>query len=1604
MQSCLSSGERITDVGSEYFVQLRSGVQLDFETRPFLECVVSGYGREQAVTLRLTDVNDRPTLNDWKSPRLTTIEPNLVSPVPGSVYGSTLVRDLLNSYPLGNYADPDGDAGGIAITAVNMQGGMVWFTTDNGVTWQAVGGVEERSAVVLYADHATRLYFEPAPGFSGQLSDVITFKAWDRSGRHQNGDRGVDTLPELGWEPIESRVDTGALVEQVAVSPDGKTVYAVNGDSLVVIDISNPAEPQIVTTWADNHPVLDVMLQNVDVALSPDGRYVAVAHEQDGVISVLDVLNQANLQLVARFENAGPVGHVAFSADGSYVYATRGQDTFHDGAFLSFRFLNGLGQIRPAATPAVIFAEGNPAPTEIAVSPDGQLVAFGSEANEGGADGVFVLNVSDPSLPTLLSRTSVGSRSVYDVLFASDSRTLYIAEETAVHRLDLVNPASPQFAGWHHSAFDFPCRGLAMIAGEEQLIDARSSGGASIYDVSDDQAIDRVGYFEISAPGDDVAAVDVAVAGSRYVVVAESTSVMLYEKARASAVLDVMPMDSLGGKILSNGDGLVYVSDGWRGLTIANVDSPDGISKIEKFVLPDPGASHEAVTGPLGRLVIADGDAGVSFVRTDSSGHLTFEQSVALNGKILDVAFQVDQVTYSEEFILDGSGDSRPLDGSGTVFAVAENLGIYVIPVVWDRVSYSVGAPQLLEISGVDWVFKAPFYTVSNFPRAQVVLYEDTNWLVASAVDRQEYEVWVEQDGAWQRFATMPASGWAHQVTFDSTRKMGFVSAGWSGVDIVDFSDRVSPRLIKNVAVSGHNIHSALSKDGRWLYVAGYEQGVTVIDVAVPENAVAVRRIDTLGAAIHVTLSDDGKVLYLGESDEGLVTIDVGEQARFSTNVDTVAVTVLPPVAQPVVSIPNIEVDPQEVFTVPVEIANVGDLLSASFTVTYDPAVVEVLSVKSGPVIDGWAFVSNPSVAGEILVSAAGAGVALPTGTLFEIDFRVVGARGAGTVLDITRAEFNDGGVIADTRNGSIQVRQGGSVSGRVTYYSDPTLGVPSTEIGYFPWDPPWDYPVPAVELSVQTNWNGYYSIEDTGYLRVTPWERRDSFGWGEFGISAWDASLVLRYDAGLISLSDFQQIAGDVNASGAVNAFDAALIMRKAVGLNVGGHGWHRDWAFVPSEREYDNLQADLVGQDFTAILVGDVSGNWQPFHIDIVPDATPGIPIDDGSALVSASFSSVDVLSAETSVVLASAPTLPGARAKATVRLDGGVGDVYSLDAVITFDPTQFRLTKSDLDVTATNAMVVLNEIEPGRVKLVIASTAPLQRGEVLVGLRPRLIGEVEAGLLRLERVELNEGGVPSRAVSTTIERLHVVEAEGHVSFGKDRDGRCYADETPMKYRGSNVTEAILGSWAVLGADVLRGKNVTYVTSENFESPTHVWRMGDDWEFGDIFDELGNLSSVQLFRASRGQLFEVGTDSPADNADYSVIEERGLVSLVKDGDGVLYANDVAIVFAGGSLVTPFGSEFEPVAADIISERKEVLFRRSDGQIQRTIHDQNWAFIGVDDRQVERFFATLASDSESAQLEGGRMLAEAEIDFELELTGDAILGPTLIPRGQAGP
>ena len=71
-----------------------------------------------------------------------------------------------------------------------MNGGL-YFSTDNGVNWQQVGEVSENSATVLYADNNTRLHYSRLQ-VSSALSDVITFRAWDRTGTAVNGQSSVD--------------------------------------------------------------------------------------------------------------------------------------------------------------------------------------------------------------------------------------------------------------------------------------------------------------------------------------------------------------------------------------------------------------------------------------------------------------------------------------------------------------------------------------------------------------------------------------------------------------------------------------------------------------------------------------------------------------------------------------------------------------------------------------------------------------------------------------------------------------------------------------------------------------------------------------------------------------------------------------------------------------------------------------------------------------------------------------------------------------------------------------------------------------------------------------------------------------------------------------------------------------------------------------------------------------------------------------------------------------------------------------------------------------------------------------------------------------------
>jgi autotransporter-associated beta strand protein len=166
------------------------------------------------------ETNAAPVLDATKSPTLTTESQSTATSTPTGAVG-TLVSSLVDiGGTLGNVTDSNTypvPTTGIAITDLDSTNGTWYYTTDSGTTWTAVGAVSETSALLLKADANTRLYFKANSGYSGSISDAVTFRAWDTT----SGTAGskVDTTTNGGTSAFSTATDTASLTVTDDVAP-----------------------------------------------------------------------------------------------------------------------------------------------------------------------------------------------------------------------------------------------------------------------------------------------------------------------------------------------------------------------------------------------------------------------------------------------------------------------------------------------------------------------------------------------------------------------------------------------------------------------------------------------------------------------------------------------------------------------------------------------------------------------------------------------------------------------------------------------------------------------------------------------------------------------------------------------------------------------------------------------------------------------------------------------------------------------------------------------------------------------------------------------------------------------------------------------------------------------------------------------------------------------------------------------------------------------------------------------------------------------------------------------------------------------------------------
>lgn len=281
-------------------------------------------------------------------------------------------------------------------------------------------------------------------------------------------------------------------------------------------------------------------------------------------------------------------------------------------------------------------------------------------------------------------------------------------------------------------------------------------------------------------------------------------------------------------------------------------------------------------------------------------------------------------------------------------------------------------------------------------------------------------------------------------------------------------------------------------------------------------------------------------------------------------------------------------------------------------------------------------------------------------------------------------------------------------------------------------------------------------------------------------GVTAYDASLVLRHSAGLAPLTGQPLLAADINRSGDAGALDASYMLQLAVGLIAPpAPGAASSWLFDPADRTYNTLNTDQTGQDFTAILLGDPSGNWAGTN---VPMGAVAAPTADVSGTVSAD---------RATLVLPDLPIPAGQEVVVPLTLRLAEGGVQAADLEIRYDPAVIAIVGVAIgDLPADWLLAANHEASPGVIRTSLAGATLLNAPQGRVFLRVTVQAKGAVGAK--SDISLVGGGLDERAVTTavrsgvlvvgetlrgaaldlggTVESLADYEASGTITLGPD------------------------------------------------------------------------------------------------------------------------------------------------------------------------------------------------------------------------------------------
>ena len=325
---------------------------------------------------------------------------------------------------------------------------------------------------------APNLTYRPNKDYFG--NDSFTFIAND--GKDDSAPATVSIMIDDVEEPdvvysIFGHYDTAGYAYAVALSKDGTKAYVADlNNGLVIVDISNPADPTLLGSY-DTHGGA------VDVVLSKDGTKAYVADKGDRYVQgdglvVVDISNPTKPTLLGSYDTAGHAYGVTLSSDGTKAYVADDQ--------------NGLVvvDISNPAHPTLLGSYGTSGYTrDVALSNDGTKAYVADYQN-----GLVVVDISNPAYPTKLGAYNTAGYAI-DVVLSNDGTKAYVADDSAgLVVVDISDPAYPTLFGSYDTTGQ--TRGVTLSNNGTKAYVADRNDGLVVVDISDPAYPTLLGSFD----------------------------------------------------------------------------------------------------------------------------------------------------------------------------------------------------------------------------------------------------------------------------------------------------------------------------------------------------------------------------------------------------------------------------------------------------------------------------------------------------------------------------------------------------------------------------------------------------------------------------------------------------------------------------------------------------------------------------------------------------------------------------------------------------------------------------------------------------------------------------------------------------------------------------------------------------------------------------------------------------------------------------------------------------------------------------------------------------------------------------------------------------